>query len=135
MPRSRKPRLRAVTQTSQVQQAISHMSDSQLQCRDFGHSWRPYTAEWIPQRRHYLEALQCSRCRTQRLRVLGQRGELLGNRYVYSDGYLAVGVGRLDSDDRDAMRLASLEILLAQMKGSAKDAPKSASAQKKRQAG
>ena len=113
MARSR--RLRAVTDhQTQLASAIGHMSDSQLQCRDFGHSWRPYTVEYVAQRRQYLEALRCSRCRTMRVRLLGERGELLGNRYIYPDGYLAVGMGRLDSDDRDAVRLASLQVLLEQ---------------------
>lgn len=109
-------RLRAVTThgPTELGAAIAGMSDAQLQCRDFGHSWRPFTAEYIPQRRQYLEALRCSRCRAQRLRLLGQRGELLANRYVYPDGYLVQGLGRLDSDDRDALRLASLQLLLEQ---------------------
>lgn len=103
-----------------ISDAIANMSDSQLQCRDFGHGWRPYTVEWVPQQRHYLEALRCTRCRTMRVRVLGQSGELLGNRYVYPDGYLVAGAGRLEQSDRDAMRLASLEILLAKQQGASK---------------
>ena len=111
----RRPRLRAVTSSSELAGAIADMTPNQLQCRDFGHSWRPYTVEFVPQRKHYLEALRCSRCRTMRVRVLGQRGELLGNRYIYADGYLVQGLGRMESDDRDAMRLASLEHLLTQL--------------------
>ena len=50
-----------------------------------------------------------------RVRVLSDSGALLGNRYIYSDGYLVQGVGRLEQEDRDAMRLASLEILLSKL--------------------
>lgn len=109
-------RLRVVSDHARtVSSAISDMTDSQLQCRDFGHSWRPYTVEFVPQHRHYLEALRCTRCRTMRVRVLSDSGALLGNRYIYSDGYLVQGVGRLEQEDRDAMRLASLEILLSKL--------------------
>jgi hypothetical protein len=92
--------------------AINGMTDSQLLCRDFGHSWRPYTAEWIPQRRHYVETLMCQRCRTARLRLLDEYGSLLANRYQYEDGYLIHGVGRLTGDDRDALRLAGLRAVM-----------------------
>lgn len=111
MPRRK---LRAVSShTVELDSAIGHMSPSQLQCRDFGHSWRPYTVEFIPQRRNYLEVLACTRCRSQRMRLLGERGELLGNAYRYSDGYLVKGLGRLDGDDRDSLRLASLQHLMS----------------------
>lgn len=118
MPRARRTPLRVIGQhQTTISAAIGGMSDNQLQCRDFGHSWRPYTVEWVPQHRHYLEALRCTRCRTMRMRLLSDTGELLGNRYVYSDGYLVQGVGRLEQADRDAMRLASLQVLLEGLPG------------------
>jgi hypothetical protein len=79
-----------------------------LQCRDFGHSWRPYTARWDSGQRAYESQLRCSRCRTIRTRWIGARGEQLGAHYDYADGYTVKGVGRLTGTDRDALRLQSI---------------------------
>lgn len=111
MARPRRPRLRAVT-THPAAAALAGMVDEYLLCRDFGHSWRPWGAEWIPQRRHYAEALVCSRCKAVRRRLLDEYGSLLGNSYTYPEGYLVHGVGRLTGDDRNDLRLASLRALL-----------------------
>lgn len=95
-----------------VETAIGDMDESHLMCRDFGHSWRPWTAEFIPQRRQYVEALVCTRCTSVRRRLLDQYGHQLGNAYTYADGYQVHGVGRLTGDDRDAVRLAGLQVVL-----------------------
>jgi hypothetical protein len=109
--RTRMPRLRVVRGTP-VGDAIAGMSDSHLLCRDFGHSWRPWAAEWIPQRRQYLEALVCVRCETVRRRLLDEYGAQLGQSYTYADGYLVHGVGRLSGDDRNSLRLAGLQVVM-----------------------
>jgi hypothetical protein len=109
--RSRMPRLRLVRGTP-VGDAIAGMPDTHLLCRDFGHSWRPYAAEWIPQRRQYLEALLCARCQTVRRRLLDEYGAQLGQSYTYADGYLVHGVGRLTGDDRNSLRLAGLQAVM-----------------------
>lgn len=111
---ARRPRLRAVRSTP-LGEAISAMNDDQLLCRDFGHSWRAWTAEWIPQRRQYLEALQCARCQTVRRRLLDEFGAQLANSYTYSDGYLVHGIGRLTGDDRNDLRLAGLQVVMRSM--------------------
>lgn len=98
--------------TSPAADAIGDMSDAQVLCRDFGHTWRPYTAEWVAQHRHYRETLMCARCRTARLRLLNEWGGLLANRYVYEEGYLIHGLGRLTGDDRDSLRLAGLQAVM-----------------------
>jgi hypothetical protein len=88
------------------------MTDDDIMCRDFGHSWRPYTAEWLGQRRQYLETLACTRCGSARRRLLDEYGALMGNSYAYRDGYLVHGIGRLTGDDRDAVRLAGLQAVM-----------------------
>lgn len=103
--------LRAVG-TKSVRAAIADLSDAHLQCRDFGHAWRPYQAEYVPQRRQYVERLQCPRCSTMRVRLLDSRGAQLANHYAYPDGYQVKGIGRLSGSDRDAVRLASLAAIL-----------------------
>lgn len=109
--RARMPRLRLVRGTP-VADAIAGMPDSHLLCRDFGHSWRPWSAEWIPQRRQYLEALLCSRCQTVRRRLLDEYGAQLAQSYTYADGYLVHGVGRLTGDDRNSLRLAGIQAVV-----------------------
>ena len=109
--RARLPRLRIVKGTP-VSDAIAGMPDTHLLCRDFGHSWRPWDAQWVPQRRQYLEALLCSRCQTVRRRLLDEYGAQLGQSYTYADGYLVHGVGRLTGDDRNSLRLAGLRAVM-----------------------
>lgn len=109
--RSRMPRLRVVRGTP-ISDAIAGMPDTHLLCRDFGHSWRPWGAEWIPQRRQYAEALVCSRCDTVRRRLLDEYGAQLAQSYTYADGYLVHGLGRLTGDDRNSLRLAGLRAVI-----------------------
>ena len=97
--------------------AIEAMRDSHMQCRDFGHSWRPRAVESVPQRRQWLQQLRCSRCGTVRQRLIDEYGAQLGGGYVYPDGYLTKGLGRLTGTDRDHLRLASLMALLDKQKG------------------
>lgn len=105
-------RLRSVKNNTPAALAINGMSDGHLLCRDFGHSWRPWDVEYIPQRRQYVEALVCARCETVRRRLLDGDGALLANSYSYPDGYLVHGIGRMTGDDRNDMRLAGLQVLM-----------------------
>ena len=98
--------------TRTVDAAIADLDESSLQCRDFGHSWRPYSAEFVAARRQYVERLQCGRCSTLRVRLLDGRGAQLASHYDYADGYLVKGLGRLTGEDRDAVRLAGVQLLL-----------------------
>jgi hypothetical protein len=95
--------------------ALHHLRTTYLQCRDFGHSWRPYTAVWDSDYNVYRTALRCTRCHTTRHRDINRRGEQLSNRYDYADGYIIKGSGRLTGEDRDTLRLTSLEQLLGEL--------------------
>jgi len=105
---------RPTKRTRSIDEALGDLDDSSLQCRDFGHSWRPFDARWLPSRRQYDERLQCGRCKTLRVRLLDSRGAQLAAHYVYPDGYLVKGLGRLTGTDRDALRLAGVQLLLEQ---------------------
>ncbi|MFD0331880.1 hypothetical protein ACFQZC_36310 [Streptacidiphilus monticola] len=91
-----------------VRQYASTLNQQQLQCRDFGHNWRPHTAA----RRAdggYDRSLIC-RCRTVRMQVLDQWGRVVSSQYAYPDGYeMPRGIGRISSDDKGVLRLASIE--------------------------
>src|SRR5262245_10436346 len=85
------------------------LSESALQCRELGHLWRPYTASFSTHEGVYHRSLRCSRCRTERVQVLSDKGTVLSNGYVYPDGYLHAGMGRIAGDARDVLRLESLQ--------------------------
>jgi len=85
------------------------MSLHHLQCRDFGHSWRPWSARWVESEKSYEQALRCQRCTSIRYRYLSARGSIIRSSYDYADGYvMPPGMGRLDGADRDHIRLTSV---------------------------
>ena len=97
---------------SELEHAIHEMDLSYVQCRDFGHSWRPYTARWIPGDNAYRSELKCQRCTAIRVRYLSRTGSQVGGQYDYPDGYLVKGMGRLTGTDRDIIRLQSVLAVL-----------------------
>ena len=91
-----------------VEAAVVHMNVDHLQCRDFGHSWRPFSARWIPKFNQYESQLKCLRCSTVRTRFLSRTGAQISSAYDYADGYQIKGLGRLTGVDRDVIRLHSI---------------------------
>lgn len=96
-----------------LEQAVTNMELTHVQCRDFGHSWRPYSARWLSAYNSYESQLLCQRCKTVRTRFLSRTGAQLNSQYDYADGYLVKGMGRLTGGDRDVIRLASILAVLA----------------------
>jgi hypothetical protein len=108
-----KPAAPPVLSQEQVDTAIKSLPVQFLQCRDFGHTWRPLHARWVPQDNRYEAELKCPRCKTIRTRYLSSRGELLTNKYEYEDGYqMPKGMGRLEGEERDLIRLTSIQSIL-----------------------
>lgn len=110
------PKLRALyALPSNVNQAISKMSYEFMSCRDWGHSWRAYTVDIqnTGRRKTFHETLLCSRCETRKHRDISTIGEILKTHYTYPAGYLIPGWGRVTKNDRAALRLAIVQILLA----------------------
>ena len=110
------PKLRVVKALpSNVSQAISKMSYEFMSCRDWGHSWKAYTVdiENIGRRKLFHETLLCARCDTRKHRDINTIGEILKTSYTYPAGYLIPGWGRTTKNDRAALRLAIVQILLA----------------------
>lgn len=94
--------------------AIDDMPPEHLLCRDLGHSWAPWRAVLHATGRHYEVSLRCRRCRTVRVRWIGLSGQIIASHYEYADGYTLTGFGRMESDDRDHVRLANVLKLLPQ---------------------
>lgn len=103
-------RLRPVVDNDKaLSQWADSLSDNMLLCRDIGHQWRPHNARFLDEMSVWERSLRCARCRTERLQLLSARGHVLSNRYEYPDGYQTPrGSGRVDSDMRDELRLASV---------------------------
>jgi hypothetical protein len=100
------PRRRAAT--SEAAEFASTLPESYLMCRDAGHAWRPYSADWSGEWGCWERSLVCQRCSTIRRQRLSRLGSVLGGHYEYPEGYQHKGLGRLDGSDRDALRLESL---------------------------
>lgn len=80
-----------------------------LQCRDFGHLWRPTSVHYAPEDRTYTQTMRCGRCQTERDRTLSISGAILSSAYHYASGYSAPeGTGRLGTEGRDHLRLESV---------------------------
>lgn len=84
------------------------LPDAFIQCRDFGHLWRPFTASYDSQEKGYRRTIRCTRCRTERSQVLDLDGSVRSGHYSHPDGYLKpAGTGVLDAAGRGSLRLAS----------------------------
>lgn len=113
-PRRRRTQPRTVDRAApdfSLESVIESMRDEHVQCRDFSHSWRPFTASQAPDG-HYEQVLRCSRCRTLRKRLLDRRGAVVSSAYEYADGYVVKGLGRINGSERDHLRLVSIRKVL-----------------------
>lgn len=95
-----------------LEKAVHDMKVEFVQCRDFGHSWRPFHAKWWPKENAYESQLRCGRCGCVRVRWLSRTGSQIGSDYDYPAGYQMKGLGRLSGTDRDVIRLTSILAVL-----------------------
>jgi len=91
---------------SRIRALVKEMEAPHLQCRDYGHGWRPVTA--YREGRTYVRVLSCANCGTEKKQRLSSYGEVLSNRMSYPEGYLFKGVGRITGEAKNVVRLASL---------------------------
>lgn len=96
-----------------VHVAIAKLSRAFMECRDWGHSWRPYTVGVDQRSNTFEETLRCSRCYTRRHRLIsGRTGSIVKTHYTYREGYLIPGWGRMSKDDKGELRLAVLRVMV-----------------------
>lgn len=93
--------------TKDIDAALATMTPSALDCRDYGHTWKPFDA-WRVARGAVEQRLRCTSCGTVRRRLLTRTGDIMASGYIYPDGYLIAGLGRLTGSDRGRVRLATL---------------------------
>lgn len=90
-----------------IDDILSQMEPAHIQCRDYGHTWRPFTAAAL-KGGGWERTMRCAICRTARSQLLDRYGDVVQNRYRYEDGYLVKELGRLTGSDRGAIRIASI---------------------------
>src|SRR6185312_8352007 len=93
--------------TTDLDTALDTLPPGALACRDYGHTWKPFDA-WRVARGAVEQRLRCPSCNTVRRRLLSRTGDVLAVGYLYPDGYLIAGLGRLTGTDRNRIRLATL---------------------------
>lgn len=96
-----------------------------LECRLYGHEWRPLRATHYARMRYYLTAQQCPRCTSKRFAEISERGSVLSQWIEYADGYLTKNVGRIVGDGRDVLRLAALNRVFDLKRSRAAETPHS----------
>lgn len=109
-PRRRKKPVRSVDRSDpdfSLEAVIDTMKLEHIQCRDFAHAWRPYTARRMITG-GFEQTLRCSRCYTRRIRELDRRGGVVHSGYDYADGYVIKGLGRVTGSEKDHLRLKSI---------------------------
>jgi hypothetical protein len=93
-----------------VERAASQWSDGQVNCRTYGHSWRPLTVTHRPG--VYTIQQRCGRCRTERHQEVNEQGfPITGWHMRYEEGYLLRNLGRVGADGRAVLRLTTLRAL------------------------
>jgi hypothetical protein len=93
---------------------VDDIADVFLGCRDYGHAWRAHDVRIARKAAEIHRVFECLHgCGTQRTQVLNTAGYLVRNFYVYADGYVLVGAGRLTAEQRAQIRVASTNYLKA----------------------
>lgn len=92
-----------------VRRAAEGWDEDQLECRMYAHSWRPHTAQ-RDKRVNLIKVVQiCQRCDTQKHQEINSNtGEVFASWYVYGEGYLSKGIGRITGDGRNVLRLEAV---------------------------
>lgn len=92
-----------------VRRAAEGWDEDQLECRMNRHTWSPSQARH-DRTVNLIKVVQiCHRCDSQRHQEIhGSTGALFSQWYVYGEGYLTKGIGRISGDGRDTLRLETV---------------------------
>lgn len=94
--------------TSEVERQAKKWSTATLECRSYGHLWRPSTAQHFPKLRYWYVVRKCGRCTTERHEELDEYGRVFSKWYRYAEGYLTENLGRITGDGRGVLRLQTV---------------------------
>lgn len=96
---------------TEVERQAARWSEAFLECRLYGHNWRPSSATFHNVYRYWRIVQQCPRCTSERVAELDSHGAVTSQQIDYADGYLTDGIGRIVGDARDTLRLAAVQRL------------------------
>lgn len=91
--------------------SIDDVREEHLECRDYMHSWKPYTAKEVKKGRVVERVLRCERCKTlkkQTLAIRRDRAFLSTGSYQYAEGYLIKGMGHVTQEDKAKLRFRTI---------------------------
>lgn len=91
-----------------VEAVAAQWTDEQITCRDLGHHWRPADALHVARLRYWRVSHECARCGMVRIREMSESGHVFASSYVYPEGYLVKGLGRIAGEAKDAVRIAAV---------------------------
>jgi len=94
---------------SAVASAADDWSDKLIHCRIYGHGWTPSSVTRAGD--GFVVRQRCGRCTNSREQEMDSRGFATPWRYIYADGYLTNGLGRIGGDGRAVLRIAALRSL------------------------
>jgi hypothetical protein len=93
---------------SEVKRQARQWTDDVLECRTYGHIWRPHSARYNSRYKYWQVVQRCQRCTSERRRQLTQRGKRTSSYIDYVDGYLSEGLGRITGEAREILELATI---------------------------
>jgi hypothetical protein len=70
---------------------VTELDTTFLECRDLRHAWKVMAWERIDNSDRILRTARCTRCRTERVDVMKDTGEMTTRQYHYPDNYLLKG--------------------------------------------
>lgn len=92
-----------------VAEKAEEWSDRTLACRTYGHGWA--SGSVVRAGEGFVVMQRCPRCENRRTQEMDSRGYATPWRYLYADGYLTKGLGRIDNHGRAVLRIANLRHL------------------------
>jgi hypothetical protein len=85
---------------------FSELTEESIRCRVTNHNWKPEDATKVIGAFETKES--CERCKSQRISIISNRGEVISRHIRYAARYLSPD-GRVTADERGAMRLQVIQ--------------------------
>jgi hypothetical protein len=100
---------RRTASVSEAQELAAEWAPGVLECRAYGHQWRPSRVIYNKVDRFYAIYQTCPRCeKAERYQEMTTTGRVVASYIHYEPGYLAVGVGPIVGEAKDAVRVAAV---------------------------
>lgn len=97
-----------IAERAAVEDFAAGLNEAFLECRRQGHDFKLRNVEEDAAANVYDLLLRCSRCKSERIVSRSKNGARVSDRVHYAEGYLMHGLGRMDTDGRDAIWLETI---------------------------